>query len=114
MDWNVLMPFIGFGGIVVICQIFFKIGRFFERMEILKERVFSNEKKSINATNEQGATLGELKELLLQTKTTSELNQKNMETKIDGISSTLKEHEARLDRIEGDLPKINKKRRYRS
>lgn len=28
MDWNVIMPFIGFGGIVVICQIFSKLEDF--------------------------------------------------------------------------------------
>ena len=43
MDWNVFMPFIGFGGAVVICGLIFKIGAYYKSNEyeikFLSERI---------------------------------------------------------------------------
>lgn len=33
MDWNTFMPFIGFGGAVVICGLIFKMGRYIEKIK---------------------------------------------------------------------------------
>lgn len=33
MDWNTFMPFIGFGGAVVICGLIFKMGRYTEKIK---------------------------------------------------------------------------------
>lgn len=33
MDWNVFMPFIGFGGAVVICSLIFKLGAYYKSNE---------------------------------------------------------------------------------
>lgn len=33
MDWNVFMPFIGFGGAVVICGLIFKLGAYYKSNE---------------------------------------------------------------------------------
>lgn len=95
------MPFIGFGGIITLCTICFKMGRFFETVSYLKEKVGTNEKKSINSSNEQGDKIDEI----LRRMDVSSQNQKNMEVKLDTIQSTLNSHEARLSTIEKDMPK---------
>jgi hypothetical protein len=33
MDWNVFMPFIGFGGAAVICGLIFKLGAYYKSNE---------------------------------------------------------------------------------
>lgn len=95
------MPFIGFGGIITLCTLCFKMGRFFETVSYLKEKVGTNEKKSINSSNEQGDKIDEI----LRRMDVSSQNQKNMEGKLDTIQSTLNSHEARLSTIEKDMPK---------
>lgn len=98
------MPFIGFGGIVVICGLCFKVGRFYETVVMLKERVFTNEHKSISSTNELDNNVREI----LTKLNTSELNQNAMNGKLDKIQSTLDNHEIRLSVIEKDMPKRKK------
>jgi len=95
------MPFIGFGGILTLCTLCFKMGRFFETVSYLKEKVGINENKSINSSNEQGDKIDEI----LRRMDVSSQNQKNMEGKLDTIQSTLNSHEARLSTIEKDMPK---------
>lgn len=95
------MPFIGFGGIITLCTLCFRMGRFFETVSYLKEKVGTNEKKSINSSNEQGDKIDEI----LRKMDVSSQNQKSMEGKLDTIQSTLNSHEARLSTIEKELPK---------
>lgn len=95
------MPFIGFGGIVVICSLCFRIGRFYETVLMLKDRVFTNEYKSISSTNELDNNVREI----LTKLNTSEVNQKSMNGKLDKIQTTLENHEVRLSAIEKDMPK---------
>ena len=33
MDWNVFMPFIGFGGAAIICGLIFKLGAYYKSNE---------------------------------------------------------------------------------
>jgi hypothetical protein len=101
MDWNSIMPFIGFGGIVVICSLCFKVGRFYETVFMLKDRVFTNEHKSISSTNELDSNVREI----LTKLNTSEVNQKSMDSKLDKIQNTLENHEIRLSTIEKEMPK---------
>ena len=98
------MPFIGFGGIVVICSLCFRVGRFYETVVMLKDRVFTNENKSISSTNELDNNIREI----LTKLNTSETNQKSMNDKLDKIQSTLDNHEIRLSTIEKDMPKRKK------
>lgn len=95
------MPFIGFGGIVVICSLCFRIGRFYETVLMLKDRVFTNENKSISSTNELDNNVREI----LTKLNTSEVNQKSMDGKLDKIQTTLENHEVRLSAIEKEMPK---------
>jgi hypothetical protein len=101
MDWNSIMPFIGFGGIITLCTLCFKMGRFFETVSYLKEKVGTNETKSINSSN----TLDDKLDKIMQQNVASAENQKEMKSQLNDIKSKLGEHETRLSAIERDMPK---------
>ena len=95
------MPFIGFGGIITLCTLCFRMGRFFETVSYLKEKVGVNENKSIASSN----TLDEKLDKIMQQNITSAENQKEMKIQLNDIRTRLGEHEARLTTIEKDMPK---------
>jgi len=101
MDWNTIMPFVGFGGIITLCTLCFRMGRFFETVSYLKEKVGTNEKKSINSSN----TLDDKLDKIMQQNVASAENQKEMKAQLTDIKSRLDTHETRLSAIEKELPK---------
>ena len=89
MDWNVIIPFIGFGGIITLGTILYKFsyknGRQDCRLDYLEKRVFANEEKSISSTNNTNSDITDLKDMIAKGFNETRLDIKSLKDDIKSL-----------------------------
>lgn len=93
MEWNTIIPFIGFGGIITVATILYKFsyknGRQDCRLDILEKRVFTNEEKSITSTNNANSDISNLEKIMM-----------GVDSKIDTLSAKIENLDKRVTSLE--------------
>lgn len=92
-----IIPFIGFGGIITLGTILYnfsyKNGRQDCRLDYLEKRVFTNEEKSISSTNNANSDISNLEKLIIN------LDSK-LSSKIDNLSTQIENIDKRVTKLE--------------